>query len=342
MDRSFPLASFLRASGLHVGAAAAAAALRHDLVDRGQLTASEFDEAYAIARVTPGTNLLAMYTLLGKRLAGWRGAASALAVGTVIPAATAGLFAATYIRFSDIPLAARAMQGARAGALAVLLWAAVRLLRPQITLHRTRRAPRRRRAGRGSDAARSTNCPVDGRRDRGRSVAEGRAMSTLMLYVLLLRATVMSFSGFASVPLIREDLVVNRAVLSDEQLNSAIAISQASPGPLGLYVVIVGYFVLGIPGAIAGALALTSPALLAVPIAHVVRRGRATEIRGASSGIVIASCVLMVTTALQMAQEAAPSPAFALLAVGAFALLALTRVAPVFVILGSACIGALI
>lgn len=140
MDRSFPLASFLRASGLHVGAAAAAAALRHDLVDRGQLTASEFDEAYAIARVTPGTNLLAMYTLLGKRLAGWRGAASALAVGTVVPAAIAGLFAATYIRFSDIALAARAMQGARAGALAVLLWAAVRLLRPQIMLHRTRAA----------------------------------------------------------------------------------------------------------------------------------------------------------------------------------------------------------
>lgn len=167
-------------------------------------------------------------------------------------------------------------------------------------------------------------------------------MSTLMLYVLLLRSTVMSFSGFASVPLIREDLVVNRAVLSDEQLNSAIAISQASPGPLGLYVVIVGYFVLGIPGAIAGALALTSPALLAVPIAHAVRRGRATEIRGASSGIVIASCVLMVTTALQMAPEAAPSPAFALLAIGAFAVLALTRIAPVFVILGSACIGALI
>ena len=66
--------AFVRASSLHVGAAAAAAALRRDLVDKGRLSASAFDEAYAVARVTPGTNLLAMYTLLGERFAGWRGA----------------------------------------------------------------------------------------------------------------------------------------------------------------------------------------------------------------------------------------------------------------------------
>ena len=36
-----------------------------DSVDMGQLPASAFDEAYAVARVTPGTNLLAMYALLG-------------------------------------------------------------------------------------------------------------------------------------------------------------------------------------------------------------------------------------------------------------------------------------
>src|SRR5687767_16038975 len=95
--QSFPLASFLRASGLHVGSAAAAAALRHDLVNQRHLTESEFDEAYAIARLTPGTNLLAMYTLLGRRLAGWRGAAVALSAGTVIPAAIAGICAAMYV-----------------------------------------------------------------------------------------------------------------------------------------------------------------------------------------------------------------------------------------------------
>lgn len=77
-------------------------------------------------------------------------------------------------------------------------------------------------------------------------------MTLLVLYLTLLKATALSFSGFASVPVLREDLVVARGVLTDEQLNSAIAISQASPGPLGLYLVAVGYFVAGFAGAIDG------------------------------------------------------------------------------------------
>lgn len=167
-------------------------------------------------------------------------------------------------------------------------------------------------------------------------------MNTFVLYLLLLRATAMSFSGFASVPVVRQDLVLHRAVLTDQQLNDAVAISQASPGPLGVYIVIVGYFVAGLPGAMAGVLALASPAILAVPIARAVRRGRAAEIRGACCGIVIASCVLMITTGLQLAPEAAPTAAFAFLAGAAFLTLALTRVPPVFVILASSAVGLLI
>lgn len=112
-------------------------------------------------------------------------------------------------------------------------------------------------------------------------------MNAFVLYFLLLRATALSFSGFASVPLIREDLVVQRAVLSDEELNGAIAISQASPGPLGLYVVVVGYFIAGVPGALAAALALATPAILAIPIARAVRRHRDARVRGATAAIVI-------------------------------------------------------
>lgn len=167
-------------------------------------------------------------------------------------------------------------------------------------------------------------------------------MNALALYLLLLRATVMSFSGFASVPLVREDLVVNRAVLTDEQLNDAIAISQASPGPLGLYVVMVGYFIGGMPGALAGMLALASPALFAIPIARAVRRGRAAAISGASGAVVIASCVLMAITATRLLPEAAPNAHFLILAAVGLAALAVARVPPVVVILASAGIGILL
>jgi chromate transporter len=167
-------------------------------------------------------------------------------------------------------------------------------------------------------------------------------VSALVLYFLLLKATALSFSGFASVPVIREELVAERAVVTDEQLNSAIAISQASPGPLGLYVVVLGYFVGGIPGALAGALALATPAILAIPIARAVRRHRDSQVRGACAAIVIASCVLMATTGVRLAPEAAPNLPFALLAAAAFVALATDRVPPAIVILVSACLGPLL
>ena len=197
----FPLESFVRASGLHVGAAAAAASLRRDLVESGAIESAEFDQAYAVARLTPGTNLLALYTLLGKRLGGWRGAALALAAGSLIPAALAGIVAAVYVVYGGEQMAARAMQGARAGALAVLLWAVVRLSRPQLIAHRLR----------GVILALGTvgammlvSIPqivlllIAGA--IGAAFLAQR-MSTWLLYLLLLKATVLSFSGFASVPL---------------------------------------------------------------------------------------------------------------------------------------------
>ena len=137
-DASFPVGPFVRASSLHVGAAAAAAALRRDFVDQGRLSASAFDEAYAVARLTPGTNLLAMYTLLGERFAGWRGAFTALMVGTFVPALIVVALGAVFVVYAGYPLAQKVMQGARAGAIAVFAWAVVRLLRPQLQQHRGR------------------------------------------------------------------------------------------------------------------------------------------------------------------------------------------------------------
>lgn len=164
-------------------------------------------------------------------------------------------------------------------------------------------------------------------------------MTAWLLYFVLLRATFLSFSGFASVPMVREDLVIQRGLVTDEQLNGAIAISQASPGPLGLYIVTVGYFAAGVPGAIAGILALATPALLAIPIVNLVRRGRASHIGRAASGIVIASSVLMAVTAVRLAPEALPTIPVGLLGLAALVALLSRRVPPVMVVVLSAMVG---
>jgi chromate transporter len=68
-------------------------------------------------------------------------------------------------------------------------------------------------------------------------------MNVLLLYLLLTKATLTSFSGLTSLPIVRHDLVEHYQVLTDRQLNAAVAAGRTAPGPNGLYLVSVGYFV---------------------------------------------------------------------------------------------------
>lgn len=131
---------FIRASSLHIGAAAAAVSLRRDLVQAGLVSDDEFSRCFAIARLTPGTNLLAFYAALGYRLASWRGAAAAIVVGAAVPATVTAAVAMLYSLYGGNAFVIRFMSGAKAGALAVLVWGIARLVWPVIRAHRWRAA----------------------------------------------------------------------------------------------------------------------------------------------------------------------------------------------------------
>jgi chromate transporter len=122
------LRAVLQASTLHVGGTATATWLRDTLVTAGRLTVADFNRCFAAARLTPGTNLLAFYTAVGHHVARWRGAIAALAIGTVVPAAMAVALTMLYLRFAAQPAVDRLMAGAQAGAVAVIIWTALRLL----------------------------------------------------------------------------------------------------------------------------------------------------------------------------------------------------------------------
>ena len=97
-------------------------------------------------------------------------------------------------------------------------------------------------------------------------------MNLAVLLAILLKASLLSFSGFGSLPVLRDELVTNRHVLTMDDLNRAIAVARVTPGPMGIYVVAIGYAVAGWPGAAAGWLALALPALFAVPLVAIMRR----------------------------------------------------------------------
>ncbi len=87
------IAPFVRASILHIGAAAATASVREELTRDHRVTTTEVDRAYAVSRVTPGTNLLALHAQLGHQLGGWQLAIQAVMVGAGLPIVPAILLA---------------------------------------------------------------------------------------------------------------------------------------------------------------------------------------------------------------------------------------------------------
>jgi len=130
-------------------------------------------------------------------------------------------------------------------------------------------------------------------------------MNAALIYLLLLKATITSFAGMGSLPQIRQDFVETRAVLTDQELSQAVLVGRATIGPMGAYVVAVGYFAGGWPGAVAGWLAMITPALVAIPLLTLIQRWvHLPRIRAAVDGVVIASAVLLVGSGLTLAVDA--------------------------------------
>jgi chromate transporter len=130
-------------------------------------------------------------------------------------------------------------------------------------------------------------------------------VSLLLLYGLLLKAAVTSFSGVGALPQIRQDLVVTYQVMTDEDLSRAVLFGRSSPGPAGLYIVSIGYAVRGMPGAVMGWLALASPAFLAIPMLAVLRRWvHLARVRSALDAVIVASATLLVPSGLLLLRDA--------------------------------------
>lgn len=167
-------------------------------------------------------------------------------------------------------------------------------------------------------------------------------MNAILLYFVLLKAVVTSFSGLASLPMLRNDLVLHYQVLTDRELNTAVAVGRSGPGPIGLYVVSVGYFVAGVPGACAGMLATVTPAFLIVPvIRYLGRRADSRRARGAIQAVMLAASGLMVSSTLPLVRDSITGPVALAIAVTSFAVLSFTKLDNVWVILGSAAAGML-
>jgi chromate transporter len=165
-------------------------------------------------------------------------------------------------------------------------------------------------------------------------------MNPFLLYLILLKGTITAFAGLASLPVIQDALVFHYHVLTDQQLNEAVVITRSTPGPVGLYIVSVGYFVAGVPGAIAGWAAMVTPALLIIPLVHFVgRKMESPRVKGVLQTVVIASAGLLLAAVIPLARDALTDPVTIVIAVATVALLLTTEIDTLWMILGAAVIS---
>lgn len=99
----------------------------------GPLTDDDFSVSYAMARIAPGTNVLALCAAVGWHIRGWMGAAVAVAALSIPAAVVCVLMTAAFERWHHF------FAGAMASVVGVIVAGAFLLIRPCLT---RRRLPR--------------------------------------------------------------------------------------------------------------------------------------------------------------------------------------------------------
>ena len=119
------------------GGSATISVLHREIVSKRRWISEEiFALCYALSRVTPGTNLLAFEAGVGWIVRGWLGTTVSLVAGSVPCSALAVLATFAYESFSQNVLVARAIRGALAATVGLMLLTSIQLLRPHLNKDR--------------------------------------------------------------------------------------------------------------------------------------------------------------------------------------------------------------
>jgi chromate transporter len=102
----------------------------------------------------------------------------------------------------------------------------------------------------------------------------------------------------------------------------------------------VGYFAAGLPGALAGLIALITPAFLIIPMMSWIGRYATTpRIRSAIRAVILGSAGLLMAASIPLARDAATGPLAAAILIASFMVLSFTRIETWWVMVGAAAVG---
>jgi chromate transporter len=144
------------------------------------------------------------------------------------------------------------------------------------------------------------------------------------IFVTFLKIGAVLFgSGYVLVALLRSELVDGLGWLSERQLLDAVAVGQATPGPLFSTATFIGYVLAGPVGAVAATVGVFLPAFLAVGLSIPVldRLRRSADARAFLDGVNVGAVALIAIVAVQLGLGAIRDLLALVSALVAFALL---------------------
>jgi chromate transporter len=165
-------------------------------------------------------------------------------------------------------------------------------------------------------------------------------MSWVELFLVFLKASMLSSGGLAPLALLQEELIRVHTVLTDADFASAIAIGRISPGPNGLFVISIGYYAGGIAGSLAGLLALMIPGFLGIVLVRAHRRleGR-PWVTGMTRGVTVSAVGLLSAVGYSFSVPLFGEPSSALILLISLGLLLALRLDALPVLITGALVG---
>lgn len=131
-------------------------------------------------------------------------------------------------------------------------------------------------------------------------------MNLLSLFWEFLKAGMLSFGGFGNLPIITQSLVADRGWTTNQQIGQALAVGRISPGPNGLWIIALGYLIMGFGGALVVTVANIVPSLVILPLSVLHRRvARNPRVIGAMRMVALAVTGTLFWTAFTIVRGAA-------------------------------------
>lgn len=321
------------------GPAAHVTLMRRSLVQRRRwIDESEFFEMFAACQLIPGPSSTELAIVLGYRRAGWPGLVTAGAC-FIAPAMALMLGAAAlYERFGAGVQAQRVLAGVTPVVVGIVVWAVVdlgrRLLRRWdvamvfavvavlavlvnqpipllaggglvVAVLRWSRRRVQPAAARGASSSPALIAAVTAPRGIAATTAMVAPVSLAAIFATFLKLGAVAFgSGYVLLVLLRSEFVLNLHWLTDRQVVDAVAISQATPGPVFTTATFIGFLLAGVSGGVVATIGIFLPGFAFVPLLDRITRlvRERILVRDALNGVNVAALGLIIAVAVALAR----------------------------------------